>query len=338
MPHELKKTIKSAPPKASAVEIARYEGICFLAALFLLLFLGWTRSRKGSFGGKGPATEKQLRYLADLVAEQNFFRSKPLSLDEWKQKRKAAGFVSNRFASKLIKSLKQENETLKEDFEIQKRDKKVGQFRENIYVSDLRKFEFCEQAAYYSVLEYPDQNLIDLGYGTQVHRAYSNSEYRDSARAARVTDYIKNEEPDVDRIEWLQNSKETTLRHRTLPLSGRPDGLVVYRDGTKAIIELKTVAKLPMTPWTGDFVQAEIYALLAPTVLRVRDETFVLYTERHTRELALHKRKRVFTEYDLAQVMAKIERAVRSNEELRAADSAAQCTSCGYRSICSVRK
>jgi CRISPR/Cas system-associated exonuclease Cas4 (RecB family) len=346
MSKDLKKSIRSTPqrPQSPADNIEGYV----LVALPMIIIIWWAwRKLKYSLvphyesfqipSRNGSATEKQMSYLANLVSEQNFFRSKPISFEKWIQKRKMTGFISITFASELIQSLKLENESLRENFEIQKRRTGVGRFRGEIFVSDLRSFAFCERAAFYSSHQYPSQNLVELGVGQQVHQAYSFVEFQDPEKPARVTEFIRGQESAVGQIEWLQNTTETTLRHSSLPLSGRPDGFLHFSDGTKATIELKTVAKLPAIPRAGDFDQADVYALLASGPTKIRNESFVLYAERFTRELALHKRKRLLTEYDLAQVVAKIERAARSREGLSTARSAAQCASCGYRSICSGR-
>lgn len=347
MSKEFKKSVKSEPPLPSSTAVDNFAG-GVVALICMAIIWRWLTSRSSyeEYGRaedfnpshrRGSATDKQMRYLADLVSSQNFFRSKPISFDDWISKKASSGFVSARFASDLIQSLKAENQDLREKFEAQKRRRGVGRFRGEIYVHDLRTFFFCERAAYYSVLQYPSQNLVELGFGHHIHQAYSDSEHRDSERPARVIEFIKAQESSIERVEWLQNSVEASFRHPSLPVSGRPDGFFHFRDGTRSIVELKSVAKLPDVPRTGDFIQADIYALLAPVEAKVREESFVLYTDRSSREVALHKKQRSMTEYDLAKIVAKIERGVGSRRELKAATSVAQCTSCGYRSICSSR-
>jgi CRISPR/Cas system-associated exonuclease Cas4 (RecB family) len=340
MAKSLEKSLKSTSQNPSPNMDSSVGGFT-LAALVAVFIFGWFAKRKKtyrSFKRAKPATEKQLRYLEHMVSDQNFFRAKPISLEDWMYTRKVGGFISSRFASQLIQSLKMENEALTENFAIQKKRKGIGRYRGKVYVSDLQQFNFCERSAYFSVLQYPNQNLVELGLGEEVHQAYSDSKRRDSDRISRVANFVREHETSLDRIEWFRNAREADLHHATLPLSGRPDGLLLFRDGTRAVIELKSVSKLPAVPRGSDFVQADAYALLLPTERNTRDESFVLYAERGTRELSLHRRKRVLTEYDLAEVVAKIERAARSNGELNAAKSAAQCATCGFRAICSFKK
>jgi CRISPR/Cas system-associated exonuclease Cas4 (RecB family) len=345
MPKHLRKTIQR-PPHKSAVPIKVMVGGGILVAVSMFLVFRWVTSRVRSFhfpyknffqipGRKKSASDKQMRYLEHLLSEQNFFRSNQVSLNELLEKEAKAGIVSTRQASGLIKKLKAENETLKSEFDYQKKFEGVGRFRGEIHVTDIHSFAYCERAAHYSVLQYPRQNLIDLGTGKRIHRAFSDSENRDSAQPARINKFINQQEPSVASVERLKNSAEANLRHPSLPLTGRPDGYFHYLDGTKAVFELKTVTELPSVPRDGDFIQVDIYALLASAQARIRNESFVLYMHRSTHELALHKRKRALTEYDLAQIVAKIERGARSIEGLRVTNSAKKCASCSFRSICS---
>lgn len=281
------------------------------------------------------ATEKQLNYLAALVREQNGYRSKAISFDEWIQRKAKSGRVSARFASKLIQSMKSQNEDLRAEFDALKRRSGLGTFKGEIHVSDLHAFEFCQRSAYYSSHRYPSQNLIDLGFGSRIHQAYSDSARRDHRKPARVADYIRKIESDAERIEWVSDVQGEILRHPSLPLSGRPDGYVHYRDGSRAVIEMKAVAQIPQEPRKADFVQADAYALLASRTAEIRGESFVLYMNRSTRELSLHKRRRTLTEYDLARMVAQIERGSRSINELQKVASTTQCQKCGFRSICS---
>jgi CRISPR-associated protein Cas4 len=295
------------------------------------------RSRIRPRSRRRQASDKQIHFLKSLIDDQNFFRSKPVHFDEWLQQQSSEGSISIRVASKLIQSLRSENEAFKNEFDQQKKKLDVGSFRSEIYVSDLRTFYFCEQAAYYSTHQFPNQNLFDLSMGRKIHRAYSDEAHRDSTRPANVASFIMEQEPDIIKVEWIPNAVESTIRHSQLPLSGRPDGILHFRDGTKAVIELKTVAQLPAEPRTADLNQVDIYALLAEKKMSVCDESFVLYSERSTQRLALHKRKRILTEYDLIQIINKIERAAQSKEQLRASRSEEKCASCGYRSICRYR-
>ena len=340
MPKTKKSLLKSAAADSASVGKAIFVGGATAAIFLLIAVLVWLKRRKvnpRSLRRGNELTQKQRSYLESLVAEQNHFRSKALSFHDWLALKTTDGLVSKRLASRLIRDLKLENEALREDFEIQKKRERVGRFRDHFIVSDFRSFLFCERAAYYSVLQYPSQNLIDLGFGQQIHRDYSDSEGRDSSRPARVAAFIQAQEPAVIQVEWLPNTADYTLRHPSLAIFGRPDGLFHFRDGTSSVVELKTVARLPELPRPGDFSQVDIYSLLLPKSMKLRDEAFVLYRERGSAAHALHRKKRAITEYDLAQLVARIERGARSIEELRVSGSAKKCASCGYRSICSGR-
>lgn len=278
-----------------------------------------------------------MSYLAHLVAEQNFYRSKSVSFEDWIKRRSKSGVLNIQFASKLIKSLKTENAILKKEFGVLKEKNGIGTFRGEIHVSDLRSFQFCERAAYYSSHQFPSQNLIDLRTGKKIHRRYSDSENRDPSKQANVSAYLRRQEPTITQVVWFPDSPDATLRHHSRAFVGRPDGFVHYADGSVAVIELKSVEKLPQIARSADFDQADAYALIASEMAQIRDESFVLYIKRSTRELALHRRKRTLTEYDLARILAKIERGARDIEVLSRAASEAQCASCGYRSVCSGR-
>lgn len=318
--------------------IGQIEVVIVLLVLFAAFFLGFRpgrgrwRRRKRRFH---KATAKQISYLQALVEKQNFFRSHPVSYEKWIGEKTPSGYLSLKFASELIQSLVAENEALQSEFDELRNRPQVGTYRGEIYASDLRSFFFCERSAYFSTHGFPAQNLIDMAKGDRLHRASSDTVRRDSRRPATLTWIIQGLEKDVTRVEWLPNTKEFNLRHRTLPVSGRPDGFLHFRDGTKAVIELKSVSRLPADLWKNDLRQAEVYLLMAPKDMRLRDEVFVLYVERATREVALHKRPRVFSEHDLAQTVAKIERGARTKSELEVTGSEAQCRSCGYRSVCS---
>jgi len=294
------------------------------------------RTRSRGIRKSFAATENQMRYLAQLVSEQNFFRAKSLTLAEWLEKKgRRPGFISFKMASGYIQTLKSENQQLQSEFEQLKNREGVGQFRGEIYVSDLRALAFCEMSAHFSSHQYPNQNLIDLSAGHSIHRAFAENGHQNPKKPRPVTDFIKKQESSVSRVEWISNESGESLRHPSQPLTGRPDGFVHYLDGSRAVIELKTVASLNGTPRSADFDQADLYALLAKNLSDVRDDSLVLYTERSTRRLSLHKRKRRLTEYDLAQMVARVEIGARSAHDLRAGSSPAQCASCGYRSICS---
>lgn len=287
--------------------------------------------------GTAEATSKQMKLLASLVEQQNFFRAKPILFEDWIRSKSKSGFISVPYASDLIQQMILEVEELNYQFEKQKRRPEIGKFRGQIFVSDFNDYGFCERAAYFATHQFPNQNILTLGNGSRTHESFSSSSTRDASKPARVFNYIKQSEPAVSRVEWLPNSKENVLRHPSLPVSGRPDGFIHFEDGTVAVIELKTVATLPKQAYESHFQQVEVYALLASRQSRVSDDCFVLYQDRSNRELALHKRRRRMTEYRLAEKVAKLERGSRSISELKTAKSEAQCRSCGYRAVCGTR-
>lgn len=315
--------------------------ILIAAALYLSIDLFRRKKRivpalpRKIFFRKGSATEKQKKYLEGLVFDQNFYRAKPLTVDDHLRRRSKAGTLSIKVVAKMIGDLKQENEDLRNEFEKQKRRENVGRYRGNLHVTDLTAFGFCERSSYFSSHQFPNQNLVNLKYGTRAHETYANSEGRNSKKQSKVMSFIQRHDPSIVRIEWFANTQAVTWRHQSRSLSGRPDGLVHFADGTKAVIEFKTISDMKKAPRTYDFQQAEIYALLSPTP--TRDEVFLLYEDQVTRTLSFYRRKRKTTEYDLAQIMARVERGSKSIDELGTSKSAARCKSCGYRSICGTR-
>ncbi|RYZ68350.1 MAG: Dna2/Cas4 domain-containing protein [Proteobacteria bacterium] len=176
-----------------------------------------------------------------------------------------------------------------------------------------------------------------MNLGTRVHDRFSDKENRNSVKRALVSEYLHREIKDLKRVEWLPNQADSTVRHSSLPLTGRPDGIIYFQNGSKSIIELKTIDQLPSRGRGDDFIQAEIYALLLEKHQKLNRLVYVLYQSRTNRELKLFSRIRSLNEYDLIKTVSKIERGIQFRDELSPAKSAKQCSSCGYRSICSAR-
>ncbi|MGZ3771933.1 MAG: PD-(D/E)XK nuclease family protein [Bdellovibrio sp.] len=173
-----------------------------------------------------------------------------------------------------------------------------------------------------------------MKYGQKIHKNFSDAENRNPNSPARIFSFIKRQEPGVKFVKWFLNSPESNLRRAKLPLSGRPDGMIQFVDGTRAIIELKTVSRLPEQPRYEDFFQAEVYSLLYSSQSDIGDDCFVLYKERFTHELALFKKRKTLTESTLSAIVGKIQRGSYSIDDLVQTQCSSRCVSCGFRWVC----
>ncbi|MGZ3844270.1 MAG: hypothetical protein ACXVCA_19455 [Bdellovibrio sp.] len=131
------KKIVHSPAPLNTVKQASHSVELFLAILIILL---WPFQRRLSRRKNVPATDKQIEYLKILIAQKNFYRSKPVIFEDWMEKKR---FMSIWSASKLIDNIKSENKALKAEFNLLKKNNRARSYREELFVSDLRTFRFA---------------------------------------------------------------------------------------------------------------------------------------------------------------------------------------------------
>ena len=117
-------------------------------------------------------------------------------------------------------------------------------------------------------------------------------------------------------------------------LRGRADAVLEYADGRRVVVEMKTVAKLPETPFRAHRLQLHFYM----RVLSAREGVLV-YVDR------AHGERRYFREeYNPSFVDEVIARALLLHEHLRrltpppGEPSEWECGICEYRDVCELEK
>ena len=280
-------------------------------------------------------TSAQLAYLEGLIQINNTFRANPLILKDW-IKTHYAGTLYRWSATKLIKRIKAENDEKNKSFKKKMKNKFDRQEKVKIYASDFSAYGFCPNSFYLSYRGFASRNLYELESGKVYHGERGTLEgYKN-----KNSEFLINNVEGIQTVEWFKASEEETLHDLESSISGVPDGIIIFKDKTQAIVELKsTKSSAPTEPYLGDVMQACAYLRLYQKNPKygsyaMSPNVFILYTIRDTGTRKLFEVNSKDYELRFVTSLKNMRKPIYSSELLNSERNKNKCPACGHRVMC----